>query len=147
MYQLEWTPAFVKAAKRFAKQHPELKQKTAMVLLALEQDPFQPSLKLHGLGGKFKGLHAVRVTYSYRVTLVLKIIEHVVILLDIEKAGQVAHDPLIGNIFENLIVLEALKARYNQGLKSNLYFLEIVIMVIMTNITMTNITMTNLTGY
>ena len=43
-------------------------------------------------------------------------------LLDIEKAGQIARDPLIGNIFENLIVLEALKARYNQGLKSNLYF-------------------------
>ncbi len=43
-------------------------------------------------------------------------------LLNIEKAEQVARDPLIGNIFENLIVLEAVKSRYNQGLKSNLYF-------------------------
>lgn len=43
-------------------------------------------------------------------------------LLDIEKAEQIARDPLIGNIFENLIVLEAVKSRYNQGLKSNLYF-------------------------
>jgi len=43
-------------------------------------------------------------------------------LLDIEKAEQIARDPLIGNIFENLIVLEAVKARYNQGLKSNFYF-------------------------
>ncbi len=51
MYTLEWTPSFIKAAKRFAKRHPELKQKTAIALLALEQDPFQPSLKLHGLGG------------------------------------------------------------------------------------------------
>lgn len=43
-------------------------------------------------------------------------------LLDIEKAEQLVRDPLIGNIFENLVVLEALKARYNQGLKPNLYF-------------------------
>ncbi len=83
MYHLEWTPAFIKAAKRFAKRHPELKQKTAIALLALEQDPFQASLKLHGLGGKLKGLHAVRITYSYRITLMLKISEHVITLLDI----------------------------------------------------------------
>ncbi len=83
MYQLEWTPAFIKAAKRFAKQHPELKQKTALTLLALQQDPFQSSLKLHGLGGKLKGIHAVRITYSYRITLALQINEHVISLLDI----------------------------------------------------------------
>ena len=43
-------------------------------------------------------------------------------LLDIEKAAQVARDPLMGSLFENLVVLEALKARYNQGLTANLYF-------------------------
>lgn len=43
-------------------------------------------------------------------------------LLDIEKAAQVTRDPLVGNLFENLVVLEALKARYNQGLTPNLYF-------------------------
>lgn len=43
-------------------------------------------------------------------------------LLDIEKPTQVARDPLVGSLFENLVVLEALKARYNQGLTANLYF-------------------------
>lgn len=43
-------------------------------------------------------------------------------LLDIEKVSQVRRDPLIGNIFENLVVLEALKTRYNQGKTANLYF-------------------------
>lgn len=43
-------------------------------------------------------------------------------LLDIENAGQVARDPLLGNIFENLVVLEALKSRYNRGLAASLYF-------------------------
>ncbi|WP_174484345.1 type II toxin-antitoxin system YafQ family toxin [methanotrophic endosymbiont of Bathymodiolus puteoserpentis (Logatchev)] len=83
MYTLEWTPSFIKAAKRFAKRHPELKQKTAIALLALEQDPFQPSLKLHGLEGKLKGVCAISITYSYRITLTLKISEHVITLLNI----------------------------------------------------------------
>jgi len=83
MYTLEWTPSFIKAAKRFAKQHPDLKQKVAVVLKALEQDPFQPSLKLHCLEGRLKGIHAVRITYSYRITLTLKITEHSITLLEI----------------------------------------------------------------
>ena len=43
-------------------------------------------------------------------------------LLDIEKATQVARDPLVGGLFENLVILEALKTRHNQGLTPNLYF-------------------------
>ena len=43
-------------------------------------------------------------------------------LLDIEKPEQIARDPLMGQIFENLIVIEALKARYNHGQTANLYF-------------------------
>ena len=43
-------------------------------------------------------------------------------LLAIEKPRQVVRDPLVGNLFENLVVLEALKNRFNQGLTPNLYF-------------------------
>lgn len=43
-------------------------------------------------------------------------------LLAIEKPAQITRDPLVGSLFENLSVLEALKARYNQGLTANLYF-------------------------
>ncbi len=43
-------------------------------------------------------------------------------LLGIERADQVTRDPLVGNLFENLAILEALKARYNMGLTPNLYF-------------------------
>jgi hypothetical protein len=43
-------------------------------------------------------------------------------LLDIEQAAQVTRDPLVGQLFENLVVLEVLKARYNQGKAANLYF-------------------------
>ena len=43
-------------------------------------------------------------------------------LLGIEKPEQVARDPAFGHLFENLVVIEALKARLNQGLDPNLYF-------------------------
>ena len=43
-------------------------------------------------------------------------------LLGIEKPEQISRDPLLGNLFENLVILEAMKARYNQGLMPNLYF-------------------------
>lgn len=43
-------------------------------------------------------------------------------LLGISTPTQVGRDPLIGNIFENLIVAEILKTRLNAGLRPNLFF-------------------------
>jgi uncharacterized protein len=43
-------------------------------------------------------------------------------LLGIENAQQVATHPLRGNLFEDCVVMETLKYRYNRGKASNLYF-------------------------
>ena len=43
-------------------------------------------------------------------------------LLGLENERHVSRDPLRGNLFENLVVMEALKHRYNRGRKSNLHF-------------------------
>ncbi len=43
-------------------------------------------------------------------------------LLGIESAGEAARDPLHGNLFENLVVAEAFKARLNAGREPHLYF-------------------------
>lgn len=43
-------------------------------------------------------------------------------LLDIDNPKQLISHSLRGNLFENMVVSEVLKFRYNQGLKSNLYF-------------------------
>lgn len=43
-------------------------------------------------------------------------------LLGIETAQQLEHHPLKGAIFENMVVCEMLKARYNQGLEKNIMF-------------------------
>ncbi len=43
-------------------------------------------------------------------------------LLGIESVEQLQRDPLRGALFENLMVLELVKTRYNQGLDPNLFF-------------------------
>jgi len=43
-------------------------------------------------------------------------------LLDIENAVQLNRDKMRGHLFENFIVMEFLKNRYNKGKESNLYF-------------------------
>jgi len=43
-------------------------------------------------------------------------------LLGIREVGQIATHPLLGGLFENLVVAEALKARLNKGEEPGLYF-------------------------
>lgn len=43
-------------------------------------------------------------------------------LLGIETEQQMRRDPLRGSLFENLVVIEFLKYRWNRGLRSNLHF-------------------------
>ena len=45
-------------------------------------------------------------------------------LLQIESPRQVARDPLVGGLFENLVVMEALKARLNCGRPPGLYYMR-----------------------
>ena len=89
MYILVWTAHFSRAAKKFAKRHPELKKKVAATLRDLEKDPFQPHLDYHHLGGKQPGIQAVSITDSYRVTLTVMITKKEIILLDIGSHDEV----------------------------------------------------------
>ncbi len=43
-------------------------------------------------------------------------------VLGLREPAQVARDPLVGQIFENLVVIECLKARYNRGEMPDLHF-------------------------
>jgi predicted AAA+ superfamily ATPase len=45
-------------------------------------------------------------------------------LLGIQSPAELARDPLRGHLFENLVILEVLKAQYNQGHDADLYFLR-----------------------
>ena len=45
-------------------------------------------------------------------------------LLQIESPRQVSRDPLLGGLFENLVVMEALKAQLNCGRRPGLYYMR-----------------------
>jgi len=81
--------SFLRQARKFFKKHPDLRPRFAVVFEALRQDPFQPSLGLHPLTGKLAGCHAVRLTYSYRITLTVMVTEQEIILLDIGSHDEV----------------------------------------------------------
>jgi len=43
-------------------------------------------------------------------------------ILGLENHRQVFRDPQVGNLFENMVIADALKGRYNRGRNANLYF-------------------------
>ncbi len=74
---------YQKQAKKFFRQHPNLRSIYDRLLTDLAADPFAPALKMHPLSGRLKGIWAVNLTYSYRITLALLVSEKEITLLDI----------------------------------------------------------------
>jgi addiction module RelE/StbE family toxin len=89
MFTVTTSELFLRQARKFFKKHPDLRPRFAFIFDALKQDPFQPNLGLHQLSGRLSGCHAVRLTYSYRITLTLLITEKEIILLDIGSHDEV----------------------------------------------------------
>jgi len=89
MYVIVTPEQFLRLARKFFKQHPDLRPRFAQLLDDLQNDPFQPKLKLHTLSGKLVGCYAVSLTYSYRITLTLMVTEQEIILLDIGSHDEV----------------------------------------------------------
>jgi mRNA-degrading endonuclease YafQ of YafQ-DinJ toxin-antitoxin module len=89
MYTLVWTSGFTRAAGKFIEHHQELRAKFSAILRDLEHDPFQPHLKFHHLTGKLKGIQAVSLTHSYRITLTVMVTDREIILLDIGSHDEV----------------------------------------------------------
>ena len=89
MFTLDATEYFLRRARKFLKKHPDLKERFAQVVEDLRQDPFAPHLAYHPVGGKLKGVQAVSLTDSYRITLTIVITEKEIILLDIGSHDEV----------------------------------------------------------
>jgi mRNA-degrading endonuclease YafQ of YafQ-DinJ toxin-antitoxin module len=74
---LSWTLVFTETynrrAARFLRRHPDLRKTYHKTLLLLEVNPHHPSLRLHALKGKLRGLHSVSINISYLITLELLI--------------------------------------------------------------------------
>lgn len=89
MFTITTPHQFLRQARKFFKKHPDLKPRFTEVVAQLQNDPFQPGLRLHPLAGKLAGCHAVSLTYSYRITLTLLITDKEIILLDIGSHDEV----------------------------------------------------------
>ena len=83
MYEIIYTDAYKKNVRKFLKKQPQLVSQYEKVLKLLELNPFHPSLCLHELKGKFKGVYSVSINLSYRLKLNLIIKEKEIIPLQI----------------------------------------------------------------
>ncbi len=89
MFTIVASNYFLRRAGRFFRKHPDLKQPFAETVEDLRNDPFQPHLKLHALGGKLQDCYAVSLTHSYRITMTLMISKKEIVLLDIGTHDEV----------------------------------------------------------
>ena len=89
MYQLIQTDSFKKRFRRFIRQHPELLPRYRKTILILSKDPFHPSLRLHALQGRLKGLYSVSLNMNYRITLELEIEGRLIKLINIGSHEEV----------------------------------------------------------
>ena len=88
-YTLIYPDSYIKRAKKFLRKHPEIHNQYRKTLEILELDPYHPSLRLHTLEGRLKGLSSVSINMSYRIILELEIHENEIILLNVGSHDQV----------------------------------------------------------
>jgi addiction module RelE/StbE family toxin len=89
VYSIVTPERFLRQARAFFKRHPDLKERFKSVVADLQKDPFSPHLKLHPLKGRLEGCHACSLTYSYRITLTIAVVDKELILLDIGSHDEV----------------------------------------------------------
>ena len=88
-YTLIYTESYIRRARKFLSNHADMRGQYRKTLELLELNPFHPSLRLHSLKGRFRGLSSVSINLSYRITLELEIQDERIILVNIGKHEQV----------------------------------------------------------
>lgn len=83
MLKICYTDSYNRRAKNFLKKHPELRAQYEKTLQLAELNIQHPSLRLHALAGRLKGLHSISINISYRVTLYLHLTEKEIIPIDV----------------------------------------------------------------
>ena len=88
-YSLVYPHSYLERARRFLKRHPDLRGQYRKTLQLLELDPRHPSLRLHALQGRLRGLSSVSINIAYRIVIVLEIREKEILLVDVGKHDEV----------------------------------------------------------
>ena len=82
-YTIVFTDRYTRIAARLLRRHPEMSRAYEKTLALLQVNPHHPSLRLHELGGRLKGVHSVSINLSYRITLHLLVTEHQIVPLNV----------------------------------------------------------------
>ena len=88
-YTLIYPESYIRRARKFLRKHPEIHNQYRKTLELLELDPYHPSLRLHSLEGRLRGMSSVSINRSYRIVLELEIQDEKIILVNIGDHGQV----------------------------------------------------------
>ena len=88
-FTLIYPDSYMRRARKILHRHPEIRDQYKKTLELLELNPYHPSLRLHSLEGRLKGLSSVSINLSYRIVLELEIRDRKIILINIGKHEQV----------------------------------------------------------
>jgi len=88
-FTIIFTESYLRRARKFFKKHPDIIPQYEKCLQLMEMNPFHPSLRLHPLHGKLKGLYSISITISCRVTVEFLIDEKEILLIHIGTDDEV----------------------------------------------------------
>lgn len=88
-YTLIYPESYIKRARKFLHKHPEIQRQYRKTLELLELNPKHPSLRLHDLKGRLKGMSSVSINMSYRIVLELEITGKEITLINVGNHEQV----------------------------------------------------------
>ncbi len=88
-YTLIYPENYIKRARKFLRKHPEIHGQYRKTLELLELNPRHPSLRLHNLEGRLKGMSSVSINISYRIVLELEIKGKEITLINVGNHNKV----------------------------------------------------------
>ena len=88
-YRLIFTEQYLKREARWLRRHQALRSQYYKTLQLLESNPHHPSLRLHPLQGKLRGLHSVSINLSYRISIELLFEDGKIIPINVGDHGAV----------------------------------------------------------
>ncbi len=89
MAKIAYLDEYLKKASKFIRHHKNLEAQYEKTMQLLELNPYHPSLRLHKLKEKLKGLSAISINLSYRVILHFFIKNDIIYPIDIGTHDEV----------------------------------------------------------
>ena len=86
---LIYPDSYIRRARKFLSKHPEIHSQYRKTLELLELNPYHPSLRLHSLEVRSKGLSSISINMSYRIVLDMEIRDEEIILVKIGNHDQI----------------------------------------------------------